>query len=82
MMFRQLIVVSIFSVYAFSAQAAFVSALTPTQIRAAIAVVPQAASAVTVAVQEVIAVEPAPTLVLPLPLATRTTQTVCSVSCS
>jgi len=68
---------------AFSAHAAFVAGMTATQIRTEIAVATQAAAAVTVVVQEAVAVVPAPTLVLPpLSLAAPTTQTVCSVSCS
>jgi len=53
------------------AASSFVAEMTPTQIRAEIAV------------QNVVAVEPAPTPVLLLPLlATPTMQTVCAVSCS
>ena len=94
MKFRQLIVMSIISICAVSAQAAFVSGMTSAQIRTEIAaqqavggdvaaIVSIAAAAVTVAVRNPAATEPAPSFVLtPPPLATPTAQTVCSVSCS
>jgi hypothetical protein len=87
MKFRQLIVVSIISMCAYSVQAAVVTGMTSAQIRTEIAaqqsVAAMNAAVIAVAPQAAVAVEPAPTLVLPLPpLAAPTRQTVCSVSCS
>jgi len=81
MKFRQLIVLLVMPVFAFSAQAAFVVGMSPAQIRAEIAPQQAAGSDVAAVVANAAAVQ---SLALPLtPLATPTTQPLCSVvSCS
>lgn len=79
MKFRQLIVSSIISVFALSAQAAFIAGMSPSQIRAEIAAQQVAGSDVTAVVANLAA---QPLTVPPTSLATPTTQTICSVSCS
>lgn len=80
MKFRQPIVLSMISVFALSAQAAFVAGMSPAQIRAEIAAQQAAGSDVTAVVINAAAAQPL--TVLPTPLVTPTTQTICSVSCS
>jgi len=71
--FRQLVVLSAISVWALSAQAAFVAGVSPAQIRAEIAGQQAAGSDVAAAIQ--------PLAPPSTPLAAATTQTPCSVSC-
>jgi TRAP-type C4-dicarboxylate transport system permease large subunit len=75
MKFRQLIVFSVISGCAISAQAAFVVGMSPVEIRAGIAA-GQAAGG------DVAAVAVQPLAPPSTPLAAPTTQTPCSVSCS
>lgn len=94
MKFRQLIVFLIISICAVSAQAAFVSGMASEQTRTEIAaqqavggdvaaIVSIKAAAVTVAVRNAAATEPAPSFVLTPPsLVTPTAQAVCSVRSS
>ena len=80
MKFRQLIVFSIFSVFALSAQAAFVAEMLPAQLWAGIADQRAAGSNVAAVVANAVAAQPlTPSST---PLATPTTQTVYPVSCS
>jgi hypothetical protein len=79
MKFRQLIVLSVISAFALSAQAAFVTGMSRAQIEAGVAAQQAAGNDFTAVVANGAAVQP---LAAPLTsLAVPTTQTLCSASC-